>query len=516
MEYWQWYSWNNSLLYFVVFFAPALFLLLIFHRRSNSGRQSHGLPPGPPGWPIFGNMFEVGTMPHRTLTQLRHKYGPVMWLRLGAKNTMVIQSTKAATEFFKQHDLSFADRTVYEVSRVHGYHKGSLALAPYGSHWRVMRRLLTVDMLVSNRINDTASIRRKCADDLKSWIEEEASSSSRGVHVARLVFLMTFNVFGNLVLSRDLVGPRSEEGMEFFTAVNGLVEWSGHANMADYFPWLRWLDPQGLKRKMKRDLGKALEIASKFVKERINERQLEGADHQKIGRDFLDVVLELMDGNGNDEPPEISDHDLNIFILEIFMAGSETTSSTIEWALTELLCNPEALMKAKSELNQVIGRNRKIEESDIDNLPYLQGVIKETLRLHPPLPFLVPRKAMHDTVFMGYSIPKNTQVFVNVYAIGRDPEVWSDPLPFKPERFIGSKIDYKGQHYELIPFGAGRRMCAGVPLGHRMLHLTLGLLLHQFDWELDGNVTRETMDWNERLGMTMRKHEPLLPVPTKC
>lgn len=198
------------------------------------------------------------------------------------------------------------------------------------------------------------------------------------------------------------------------------------------------------------------------------------------------------------------------------MAGSETTSSTIEWALTELLCNPEALMKAKSELNQVIGRNKKIEESDIDNLPYLQCVIKETLRLHPPLPFLVPRKAMHDTVFMGYSIPKNTQVFVNVYAIGRDPEVWSDPLPFKPERFIGSKIDYKGQHYELIPFGAGRRMCAGVPLGHRMLHLTLGLLLHQFDWELDGNVTRETMDWNERLGMTMRKHEPLLAVPTKC
>lgn len=173
-------------------------------------------------------------------------------------------------------------------------------------------------------------------------------------------------------------------------------------------------------------------------------------------------------------------------------------------------------MKAKSELNQVIGRNKKIEESDIDNLPYLQCVIKETLRLHPPLPFLVPRKAMHDTVFMGYSIPKNTQVFVNVYAIGRDPEVWSDPLPFKPERFIGSKIDYKGQHYELIPFGAGRRMCAGVPLGHRMLHLTLGLLLHQFDWELDGNVTRETMDWNERLGMTMRKHEPLLAVPTKC
>lgn len=206
-----------------------------------------------------------------------------------------------------------------------------------------------------------------------------------------------------------------------------------------------------------------------------------------------------------------------IAVQEIFMAGSETTSSTTEWALTELLCNPETLIKAKSELNRVIGPKRKIEESDIDNLPYLQCIIKETFRLHPPIPFLVPRKAVQDTKFMGYFVPKDTQVFVNAYAIGRDPEVWTDePESFKPERFIGSKIDYKGQHYELIPFGAGRRMCAGVPLGHRMLHLTLGSLLHQFDWALGRNVTKESMNWNDNLGITMRKSEPLLAVPTKC
>lgn len=150
-------------------------------------------------------------------------------------------------------------------------------------------------------------------------------------------------------------------------------------------------------------------------------------------------------------------------VQEIFLAGAETTSITIEWAMTELLCNPETLMKAKTELRQVIGQNRKMNESDIDNLPYLQVIVKETLRLHPPVPFLIPRKAILDTKFMGYFIPKNTQVFVNAYAIGRDPDVWIDePDSFKPERFIGSKVDYKGQHYELIPFGAGRRMCAGV------------------------------------------------------
>lgn len=201
---------------------------------------------------------------------------------------------------------------------------------------------------------------------------------------------------------------------------------------------------------------------------------------------------------------------------EIFLAGSETTSSTIEWAMTELLCNPESMMKAKTELARVVGPKQKVEESDIDNLPYLQAVIKETLRLHPPIPFLVPRRAMKDTDFMGFQIPKNTQVLVNAWAIGRDPDVWEDPLAFKPDRFMDTKIDYKGQHYELIPFGAGRRMCAGVPLAHRVLHLILGSLLHKFDWELDGNVTPETMDMKDNLGVTVRKSEPLLAVPKTC
>ena len=196
------------------------------------------------------------------------------------------------------------------------------------------------------------------------------------------------------------------------------------------------------------------------------------------------------------------------------MAGSETTSSTIEWALTELLCNRECLVKAKAELDAVVGAAREVEESDIENLPYLQGVVKETLRLHPPIPLLVPRRAIQDTEFMGYYIPKDTQVFVNAWAIGRDPDVWEDPLDFKPERFCGpGRIDYKGQHFELIPFGAGRRMCAGVPLAHRVLHLVLGSLLHRFDWELDSHVTPSTMDTRDKIGVTMRKLVPLLAVP---
>lgn len=183
--------------------------------------------------------------------------------------------------------------------------------------------------------------------------------------------------------------------------------------------------------------------------------------------------------------------------------------------MTELLSHPEAMARVKAETFEIVGQNKKLEESDIDNLPYMQAVVKEALRLHPPLPFLVPRRAMHDTKFMGYDIPEDTQVFVNVWAIGRDPECWDDPLDFKPERFLNSKTDFKGQCFEFLPFGAGRRMCVGLPLGNRMLHFVLGSLLHEFDWELPSNVTPKSMDMKERMGMTVRKFNPLTAVPRK-
>lgn len=302
----------DSPLWYLTILSPALVLLLL-RRKISTGKRR--LPPGPPGWPIFGNMFQLGNMPHRTLTLLRDQYGPVVWLKIGAINTMAILSTKTAAELFKNHDLAFAERTITDLMRVHNYDKSSLVLAPYGSHWRLMRRLVSLDMLVAKRINDTASIRRKCVDDMLGWIAREAkkSSSGRGIHVARYVFLMSFNLLGNLMLSRDLFDPESNQGSEFFTAMMGLMEWTGHANIVDLFPWLRWLDPQGLRRNMERDMGTALEIASKFVKERMEEQRHE----KKSQKDFLDVLLQRRDDGNGSEPLNISDHDLNIFILVI-------------------------------------------------------------------------------------------------------------------------------------------------------------------------------------------------------
>lgn len=205
---------------------------------------------------------------------------------------------------------------------------------------------------------------------------------------------------------------------------------------------------------------------------------------------------------------------------EMFTAGTDTTTSTLEWAMAELLHNPKTLKKVQSELRRTLGPNKKLDERDIENLPYLKAVIKETLRLHPPLPFLVPHMAMDSCKMLGYHIPKETQVLVNVWAIGRDPRTWENPLEFKPERFLTepkTKVDYKGHHFEFIPFGSGRRMCPAVPLASRVLPLALGSLLLSFDWVLTDGLKPDDMDMTERMGITLRKALPLkvIPIPFK-
>lgn len=195
----------------------------------------------------------------------------------------------------------------------------------------------------------------------------------------------------------------------------------------------------------------------------------------------------------------------------MFTAGTDTTTSTIEWAMAELLHSPRTLKKVQMELRSKIG---KIEENDIENLPYLKAVIKETLRLHPPLPFLVPHKAMDSCNIQEYYIPKETQILVNVWAIGRDPKVWDDPLLFLPERFMEpNMVDYKGQHFEFIPFGSGRRMCPAMPLVSRVLPMALGSLLKYFDWILPDGIKPEEMDMTEGTGITLRKAIPLKAIP---
>lgn len=197
----------------------------------------------------------------------------------------------------------------------------------------------------------------------------------------------------------------------------------------------------------------------------------------------------------------------------MFIAGSDTSGSTTEWAMAELLRNPEVMQKARKELIQVIGINNEVKESDIPRLAYIQAIVKETLRLHPPVPLLLPYVAGNDVEVSGYTIHKGTQVLINAWSIGRNPNFWDDPLLFQPERFLRSNIDFNGRDFEYLPFGAGRRICPGLSLANRMINLMVAAFIHSFEWELPEGVTPEKLDMSEQYGITLKKLAPLCAIP---
>ncbi|XVE76045.1 hypothetical protein DITRI_Ditri12bG0141500 [Diplodiscus trichospermus] len=482
-------------------------------RRHRLLEEIGQLPPGPRWWPMVGNIFHIGLAPpHVSFAKLARQHGPLMTLWLGSMSTVVISSNEVAREMFKNHDVVLAGRKIYEAMKGDFGHEGSLITSQYGSHWRMLRRLCTTEFFVTSRLDAMREVRGRCIDRMVQFVEDAGANGTNPIDVGRFIFLMSFNLIGNLMFSKDLLDPKSEKGAKFFCHAGKVMELAGKPNVADFLPIVRWLDPQRIRRKTQFHVERAFEIAGVFIKERME--SMENGKYEGKRKDFLDVLLEFR-GNGIEEPSQFSSRTINVIVFEMFTAGTDTTTSTLEWAMAELLHNPRTMKIVQAELRSTLGPGMKLEEKHIENLPYLKAVIKETLRLHPPLPFLVPHMAMDSCKMLGYHIPKETQILVNVWAIGRDPKTWKDPLVFKPERFLEpNMVDYKGHHFEFIPFGSGRRMCPAVPLASRVLPMALGSLLHFFDWTLADGLKPEDMDMTERMGITLRKSVPLKAVPT--
>ncbi|XP_047971090.1 iridoid oxidase [Salvia hispanica] len=481
-------------------------------RRHRRLEELGRLPPGPRPWPVVGNMFQLAgsaSAPHRSFAELASKHGAVMTLRLGSMTTVVISSDEAARAMFKQHDAVLAGRKIYESMKGDVANEGSLITAQYGPHWRTLRRLCTAEFFAAGPLDAMRGVRGRCVHQMVQCVRDSAAAGAEA-DVGRFFFVMAFNLIGNLMFSKDVLDSGSERGAKFFYHTGKTMEFAAKPNMADYFPVLRWADPQRIRRRTQFHVKRAFDVAGEFLRERMSERD-QVVEKKK---DYLDVLLEYR-GDGVEGPAVFSSTIINVIVFEMFTAGTDTTTSTLEWAMAELLHNPDALQKVQTELRTVIGPGEKVEEEKLEELPYLKAVIKETLRLHPPLPFLVPHKAMESCKLLGFHIPKETQILVNTWAIGRDPKKWKDPHEFKPERFMdpNKAPDYKGHHYEFIPFGSGRRMCPALPLAARVLPLALGSVLHSFDWVLGGGVKAAEMDMSERMGITLRKAVPLRAIP---
>ncbi|XP_026409442.1 geraniol 8-hydroxylase-like [Papaver somniferum] len=480
-----------------------LTLLKVFSWITKSSPTN--LPPGPVPLPIFGNLFKLGKKPHESLSQLAQIYGPLMSLKLGSLTTIVISSSTIAKEVLQKHDQSFSSRTVIDAITISNHHKSSIVWLPPTPQWRALRKLTNSHIFTTQKLDLNQSLRHRKLEELVSYLRRNASSGSV-IDIGQAAFTTVLNLMSNSFFSIDLADDfGSDSACAFKDAVRGLMLEAGKPNLSDYFPMIRFMDLQGVRRGMSKHFGALDEIFEKIIQQKLLTLQCREGNTS----DLLDMILDPSQEIGI----QLQRHEIKSLLKDFFAAGTDTTSATIEWAMAELLHNPSKMTKAQQELSDILEKDRLIEESDIVRLPYLQAIIKETLRLHPPAPFLVPHKAENNVEIHDFIVPKGAQVLVNVWAIGRDPNLWKDPTCFSPERFLDSKTDYKGQDFEFIPFGSGRRICPGLPLAHRMVHLIVGLLLQSFDWKLENGLKAEDLDMGEEFGFTLAKATGLRAIP---
>ncbi|KAF8688284.1 hypothetical protein HU200_042337 [Digitaria exilis] len=498
------------LLFYTTCLILAVSSVYLLGQLANKRRN---LPPGPRPLPLIGNLLSLGKLPHRSLARLANRHGhDLMTIRLGTVTTIVASSADAARDVLHRHDAAFSGRFLFDGTHVFAHYTHSVVWLPATSpRWRALRKVCSGELFAPHRLDVNGSLRGDKVEELVSHVARLASEGKH-VRVGRLAFVTALNLLSSTIFSTDLVSldDRLGLGREFKDVLAELNYTVGLPNLSDFYSELARLDPQGIRRRIEGLFRRLHAMINDQIEKRLRERAVTGESSTQ--KNFLDVLLDYRnadDGRGFERQTILS------LLSDFFSAGTDTSSATVEWVMAELLLNPSCMARARKELDQVVGSKQVIEESDIGQLKYLQAIVKETFRLHPPAPLLLPHLAGTATQVRGYTVPKGARLLVNVWAIGHDARVWPEPEKFMPERFLEKEVDFKGRDFELIPFGSGRRMCPGSPLAMRMVHLMLASLLHRFHWSLPTDVEKNgVLNMDERLGLNLAMATPLQAIAT--
>ncbi|KAK9073542.1 hypothetical protein SSX86_007866 [Deinandra increscens subsp. villosa] len=475
-----WFKWNS------------------FHRRTKKN-----VPPSPRKLPIIGNLHQLGSSPHRSLQALSRKHGPLMLMHLGSVPVLVASSSEAAREIMKTHDLSFASRPKLSIRDTLLYGSKDIAFSPYGEYWRQVRSIAVVQLLNSARVQSFRQIRE---NEMALMINMIESSCGSVIDLSEILVMLTNNIICKVALGRTY------SGLKFKDLLGRFVHLLGVFSFGNYIPKLSWIDRlSGLDDKARKVAKDFDEFLEGVVEEHIRDKK--GVDAKSDeDQDFVDILLDVERDNLTGFA--LQRDTIKAIILDIFAAGTDTTFTSLEWAISELIRHPTVMKKLQEEVTETTHGRPIIHEKDLENMKYLKATIKETLRLHTPVPLLVPRESTQDVKLMGYDIPAGTQVIINASAIGRDPTLWEEPDEFRPERFLNNIIDYKGLHFELLPFGAGRRGCPGIQFAMVINELALANLVYKFNLTLPNGVKDKDLDMNEINGLTVHKKSPLLVMAT--
>ncbi|XP_058085899.1 probable (S)-N-methylcoclaurine 3'-hydroxylase isozyme 2 [Magnolia sinica] len=481
-------------------FLPLLLVIFLLAILRPTSKRHKNLPPGPQPWPIIGNLLQLGNNPHVTLAHLARIYGPLISFRLGAKLVIVASSPSAAADVLKTQDRFLSARDIPNTYRVKDYISFSLAFAyECNERWKALRTICKTELFTTRMLDVQTHMREKKVSEVIGFI---FSKEGEAVKIGEMAFAAVFNTIGNVIFSRDVLqlgGDSKNAASGLKHDFSRLLQLGIAPNLADFFPVLRSMDIQRLNREATLFIKRIFDIWDEFIQE----RRAASYDDGDVKSDFLDVLLSA----GYEDLP------IKALISDMFIAGTDTTTTLTEWTMSEMIRNPTVTRRVRDELQMVVGSEKAVKESHLNHLNYLQACVKESLRLHPPAPLLLPRQALNTCNVMNYTIPKDCKVMVNVWAIGRDPGIWKDPLTFSPERFLETSVDYKGNHFEFTPFGAGRRICPGLPLATRLVQLILASFIHTFEWSVPHGMQPDVLNMDEKFGLTLERKHPLVLVP---
>lgn len=497
------FSSENTIL--VLFFLCMAWLAMAFCCWSYPGgpawgkymwkRPSKGKPiPGPRGFPVVGSMNLMVNLAHHKLAAVAEWLGAqrLMAFSLGETRVILTCNPDVAKELL--NSSAFADRPVKESAYGLMFNR-AIGFAPYGVYWRTLRRVAATHLFCPKQIKASEAQRGEIAAQMVSMIAcNPREFCARDILKPASLNHMMCSIFGR---KYDLSSLNSETN-ELSQLVDEGYSLLGKLNWSDHLPWLKDLDLQKIRFRCSKLVPKVNRFVSRIIqqhKDQIGQRN----------NDFVDVLLSLQGVE------KLSDDDMVAVLWEMVFRGTDTVAILIEWILARMVLHPDIQSKVQDELDQIVGRSRALNESDIHSMVYLPAVVKEVLRLHPPGPLLSwARLSITDTTVDGYHVPKGTTAMVNMWAITRDPQVWEDPLEFMPERFVNKDADVEfsvmGSDLRLAPFGSGRRVCPGKALGLTTVTFWVATLLHEFEWvKSDHNP----VDLSEVLRLSSEMANPL-------
>uniref|UniRef100_A0A7N0UDA9 Cytochrome P450 n=1 Tax=Kalanchoe fedtschenkoi TaxID=63787 RepID=A0A7N0UDA9_KALFE len=482
---------ENPFVYFLVFVALYILTARLLHRIRN-------LPPTPfPSLPVLGHLYLLKKPLYRTLAKVSQKHGPVTLLNFGSRPVLVVSSPEAAEECLTKNDVVFANRPRLLIAKHVGYNYTGLVWAPYGDHWRNLRKISSLEILSTHRLQTLHGIR---ADEARAMVRGLCGASGV-VNMKQVFFHLTMNVMMRMIAGKRYFGDKVEDAEaaeRFQRIVRETFLLAAATNLGDYVPLVRWLGMGSTEKRM----AALQKERDAFMQSLVEEHKQRNSKQEPNQKTMIQVLLSLQET----EPDYYSDMIIKNLMLTLLSAGTDTSSGTMEWALSLLLNHPKCLAKAQEEIDAVVGSDRLIQESDLPNLPYLHAVIMETLRMYPAGPLSVPHESSAGCTVGGFHVPRGTMLMMNLWAIHNDPKIWPDPREFRPERFVGV-VEGVRDGFKLMPFGSGRRSCPGEALGIRMVGLAIGSVVQCFDWE---RVGEEMVDMAEGAGLTLPKAAPLV------